>query len=134
MLIDRQLVPQHRLLRAIAQPVGLLHGPAVATQKPDDDLQQRALAGTVLTDQPHKLTTPHLERRAAENLDRAAHRPDPTVKGLTHATDPQNCPDLGGGFRVGRAPYARPGPTSHHSPSAVRSRCSSSSLSEVWMT
>jgi len=49
-LVDGQLVPQRRRLRAVAQAAEPLHIAGVAAEHADHDLHERALARLVLTD------------------------------------------------------------------------------------
>jgi hypothetical protein len=84
MLVDRQLLPHHRRLRAVPQPPRSLDLAAIARQQPDDDLHQRALTRPVLPDQPNQLPGAHVQVGAGEHLHAPPPRPQPMPKALAH--------------------------------------------------
>jgi cytochrome c biogenesis protein CcdA len=69
MLIDRELVPQHGLLRAVTKPARMPDRSVVAAEQADDDLHEGALAGAVLADKPDELAVADHQLDAREALD-----------------------------------------------------------------
>jgi len=89
-LVDGELVPQQRILRAVAQPRGPLHRALVACEQPDDDLHQRALARPVLADEPDELARFDGQAGAAQDIHAPAAPRRASAKGLVDVDDPQD--------------------------------------------
>src|SRR5512133_779057 len=88
-LVDGQLVPEHRRLRAVAEPAEALDPAPVAAKQAHDDLHQRALARAVLADQADQLARANHQARAAKDVEAPAPRGQAATEALLESFDPQ---------------------------------------------
>ena len=86
-LRDGQLVPQQRLLRAVADARGAIDGARVASEQPDDQLHQCALSRAVLTDETDQFSLAYLQGEVLEHGDRAATPRRTATEPFGHANE-----------------------------------------------